>query len=53
MSRQKGQITQCIYSLRKALHRDSGDVGVLFELASIYRLRGEASKVSATWYSRS
>ena len=43
--RQRGQIHQCVHCLRKALARDPADVGVLFELASIYRLQKHGTKV--------
>lgn len=47
--RQKGQIQQCIYCLQKALRRDGGnDLGVLMELASIYRFKQMNAKVSWT-----
>jgi tetratricopeptide (TPR) repeat protein len=44
--RQVGKIDQCLYCLRKALNRENADVGVLFELASIYRMTGATKKVS-------
>jgi general transcription factor 3C polypeptide 3 (transcription factor C subunit 4) len=43
--RKKGQIDVCVYCLRKALSKDQSDLAVLFELAAIYRLKKEASKV--------
>ena len=44
--RSKGQIDVCVYCLRKALSKDQTDLAILFELASIYRMRKEQSKVS-------
>ena len=43
--RQCGKIDQCIYCLRKAITREPSDVGVLFELSSIYRLTKDTKKV--------
>lgn len=46
--RRRGHIQQCVYCLRKALRQDSGDLGVLLELAAIYRLTKNPSKVRLT-----
>lgn len=44
--RQNGQINQCVYCLTKALRKEGGnDLGILVELASIYRLKKEHAKV--------
>lgn len=40
-----GQMPQCVYCLRKALVQEPGDVDTLYELATIYRLQGNAAKV--------
>jgi len=46
---ESGQTAQCLYCLRKALKINPTDVDTLYDLASIYRMQKQTTKVTVTY----